>query len=81
MVWADRNFYFPSTEVIRNALNKAAQEAECDANRSIAIDLANVQLIDHTALKVIVSVKCPIVVRLLPLLRRAVGDRFELILI
>ncbi len=56
MVWADRNFYFPSTEVIRNALNKAAQEAECDANRSIVIDLASVQLIDHTALKVIVSV-------------------------
>ena len=55
MVWADRNFYFPSTEVIRNALTKAAQEAECDANRSIVIDLANVQLIDHTALKVIVS--------------------------
>ncbi len=53
VIRADRNFHFPSAEVIRNALNKAAARNDADGvDRSIVLDMHSVHLVDHTTLKV-----------------------------
>lgn len=51
---ADRNFYFPSVERLRQAMNKVVSDGNRDStySRAIVIDLSRVSEIDHTSLKV-----------------------------